>query len=203
MKRCPSCKFIYLDTDEVCDFDGSKLVLVDEKELDGSVEPEPHTLSPPPVRSRGSRKAALAAIVTLGLGVVMFLVYFAAVRRSQSVAQSVQPPVQTATPVQPAPTPTLMPSPSPSVEPSPAAPERRSDSEPPATTRVNVSKTSVSTGTQSGSQTGVLIRLSNGARLEADEVWRTKEGVWYRRNGLVTLLKASQVKGIEKSSRKQ
>jgi hypothetical protein len=43
-----------------------------------------------------------------------------------------------------------------------------------------------------------LIRLNNGARIEADEVWRTKEGVWYRRNGVVTLLKANRVKSIEK-----
>jgi hypothetical protein len=201
MKRCPSCKFIYLDTDEVCDFDGVKLILVDEKELESSIAPETiATLSQPSAR-KGSRTVTLAAIVGLVLGVVMFLVYFSAVRRSQSVAQPVQPVVQLATPAQPAPIPSVMPSPSPSVEPTPAASERRSDSPAPGPNRVNVSKTPVSTSNRSGSQTGSLISLSNGARIEADEVWRTKEGVWYRRNGLVTLLKASQVRSIEKSPR--
>jgi hypothetical protein len=34
-----------------------------------------------------------------------------------------------------------------------------------------------------------VITLSSGGRIEADEVWRTKDGVWYRRNGIVTLVK--------------
>ena len=38
--------------------------------------------------------------------------------------------------------------------------------------------------------------LTSGGKIEADEVWRTKDGVWYRRNGIVTLLKAGQVKAI-------
>ncbi|HEX6728909.1 MAG TPA: hypothetical protein VF074_02810 [Pyrinomonadaceae bacterium] len=204
MKRCPSCKFFYLDTDEVCDFDGAKLVLVDENEVesvvaDGTVA----SLAQLPAPGKTGKRVALAAFVGLGLGVVMFLVYFAAVRRAQSVAQSVQPPVQVTTPSQPAPVPTLTPSPSPTVEPSPLTPERHNDSPASTATRANVSKNPVSTSTRSETQTGVLIRLTNGARIEADEVWRTKEGVWYRRNGLVTLLKASQVKAIEKSARSQ
>ena len=38
--------------------------------------------------------------------------------------------------------------------------------------------------------------LSSGGKIEADEVWSTKDGVWYRRNGMVTLLKRQQVKSI-------
>jgi len=38
--------------------------------------------------------------------------------------------------------------------------------------------------------------LTSGGKIDADEVWRTKDGVWYRRNGMVTLLKRSQVKAI-------
>jgi hypothetical protein len=38
--------------------------------------------------------------------------------------------------------------------------------------------------------------LSSGGKIDADEVWRTKDGVWYRRNGIVTLLKRAQVKAI-------
>ena len=39
-----------------------------------------------------------------------------------------------------------------------------------------------------------VIMLTSGGKIEADEVWRTKDGVWYRRNGIVTLLKRGQVK---------
>jgi hypothetical protein len=38
--------------------------------------------------------------------------------------------------------------------------------------------------------------LTSGGKIDADEVWRTKDGVWYRRNGIVTLLKPGQVKNI-------
>lgn len=203
MKRCPSCNFIYLDTDEVCDLDGTRLVFVDEKELEGAVAADSATpLTARPVSSKASKTVVWAAVVGLGLGVVAFLVYFAAARRSQPVAQIVQPAVQLATPNPPAMSPTVTPSPSPSVEASPVT-ERRSDSQAPGSTRATVSRNPVSTSNQNAPQTGAIVRLNNGARIEADEVWRTKEGVWYRRNGVVTLLKISQVKAIEKSSPSQ
>ena len=41
-----------------------------------------------------------------------------------------------------------------------------------------------------------VILLTSGGKIDADEVWRTKDGVWYRRNGMVTLLKRNQVKAI-------
>ena len=41
-----------------------------------------------------------------------------------------------------------------------------------------------------------VIVLTSGAKIDADEVWRTRDGVWYRRNGMVTLLKRRQVKAI-------
>jgi hypothetical protein len=40
------------------------------------------------------------------------------------------------------------------------------------------------------------ILLTTGSKLSADEVWRTRDGVWYRRDGIVTLLKRGQVKAI-------
>lgn len=206
MKRCPSCKFIYLDGDEVCDFDGTQLVVVDERELESSAPLEAAPLlAPQPFTGKSSRAVALAAIVGLGLAVVMFLVYLAAARRSQPVAQNAPPPIQVATPSQPesSPTSTPSPSPSPSVAASPTATERRTDSTSAGSIRASVSRNPVSTSTQTGSQNRTLIRLSNGARIEADEVWRTKDGVWYRRNGLVTLLKPGNVKAIEKSSPRQ
>ena len=43
----------------------------------------------------------------------------------------------------------------------------------------------------------VTIRLTDGTTIKADEVWETREGIWYRRRGLVTLLKRDQVKALE------
>jgi hypothetical protein len=41
-----------------------------------------------------------------------------------------------------------------------------------------------------------VILLTTGAKIEADEVWRTRDGIWYRRAGMVTLLKRNKVKAI-------
>ena len=49
-------------------------------------------------------------------------------------------------------------------------------------------------GTRQGGKP--VIMLVSGGKIDADEVWRTKDGVWYRRNGIVTLLKRGQVKNI-------
>ena len=49
-------------------------------------------------------------------------------------------------------------------------------------------------GTRQGSKPVIL--LASGGKIEADEAWRTKDGVWYRRNGMVTLLKRGEVKAI-------
>lgn len=49
-------------------------------------------------------------------------------------------------------------------------------------------------GTKLGSKP--LILLTSGGKIDADEVWRTRDGVWYRRAGIVTLLKHNRVKAI-------
>jgi len=67
--------------------------------------------------------------------------------------------------------------------------------------RVALSSNPVSTGGDEKTRRGqVTIRLTNGTTIEADEVWETGEGIWYRRRGVVTLLERDQVKAIEKPS---
>jgi hypothetical protein len=46
----------------------------------------------------------------------------------------------------------------------------------------------------------VIIRLNNGASIKADEAWEKREGVWYRQAGMVTFLKRSRVKSIQRST---
>jgi len=44
----------------------------------------------------------------------------------------------------------------------------------------------------------VVIWLTNGASIKADEAWEKKEGIWYRQAGMVTFLKRSRVRAIQR-----
>jgi len=104
-----------------------------------------------------------------------------------------------ALPSRPSPSPSESPSPeaspSPSAMPSPAAQ--------PESVPVGLSSGMVSTG--GGDKTGhgtITIRLTNGMSIEADDVWQTADGIWYRRRGVATLLERKDVKAIEKPNDK-
>ena len=207
MKRCPQCEFIYPDADAVCDFDQTSLVLVAESEIaaitNTPVRPALAELAATHSKNfakRKTRKALpIAAALGLVLGMVVFGVYFAVHR------QMVPPPVQQSSNVTPQPVAQLpSPSPSPSVTESPL-PEEGTEKASKSTTpssKISTSHTTTSLGPVSTSETGAkntdhkVILLTSGGKVEADEVWRTKDGIWYRRDGLVTLLKKNRVKAI-------
>jgi hypothetical protein len=84
---------------------------------------------------------------------------------------------------------------SPSVAPSSSTTSKTTLNPRPDSARVRVSSNPVSTGNVTKPGRGpVTIRLADGSTLQADEVWRTKAGIWYRRKGIVTLLKPNQVR---------
>lgn len=190
MKRCPQCLFLYPESDERCDFDQTPLEPVDEAEVDKATGPLPG--------SNRMRRGALPLAVAIGLilGLIGFAVFYGLSQRvSDSVATEAAPtpsPVSSVVPVAVLPSPLPSPSPSPSPSPTPSA---KNISTSHARTTVDPVSTS---GPGIGSRDGAkpVIALSSGGKIEADEVWRTKDGVWYRRNGIVTLLKRSQVKKI-------
>lgn len=202
MKRCPKCSFIYLDTDETCDLDQTPLVFVDEAELDPGGKGEitaagnmnSDTASTPVRNRRPLIGVALGALI---VAVALVAVYFGTrSQRHQTENSNNSASVVTQ---QQTPTPSLSPYPSPSVEPSPSPVAKTSPTPRETTDRGVVSTNPVSTGRDDRNRSGpVTIRLTNGARIEADEAWRTKEGIWYRRQGMVTLLKRSQVRAIER-----
>lgn len=188
MKRCPQCLFLYPDTDETCDFDKTTLEVVDE----AAVEAATH-----PVAKR--QISPLPAAIAILAGVLGFSVFYGISLRRTSVAT--QNPAIVAPLASPEPVFTTLPSPSPSVSPSPSpSPSPKPSIAPSAassysrSTRDFVSTGGPGTGTRQGGKP--VIVLTSGGRIDADEVWRTKDGVWYRRNGMVTLLKRSQVKTI-------
>jgi hypothetical protein len=65
-------------------------------------------------------------------------------------------------------------------------------------TRERLRSSPVSAGAPDPRSRSVILRLTNGATISADEVWQKKEGVWYRQAGMVTFLKRSRVRSIER-----
>lgn len=149
---------------------------------------------------------ASTVLFVIALGVALFVIYQR--RTSQpAVASSNQlspaqpftqqlisppPPLISASAVSATPTPSPSPSPSPSPTATPA-PQVKAE---PA--RVALSTGPVATNLEAGNKRGpVIIRLTDGTTIKADEAWETSEGFWYRRSGMVTLLKRDQVKALE------
>jgi len=193
MKRCPQCLFIFPDSDSKCDFDQTPLEHVDDATIDAAARP------------RKRRTLPIAAAIGLILGVFIFAIYYGFSRRPQQASAATETPVAvepvapTPTPATPAPSPEVSPSPSPSPSPSVALSQKPAPPSQPATAHTRATADPVSTsgpgiGTRQGGKP--VIMLTSGGKIEADEVWRTKDGVWYRRNGIVTLLKRGQVKNI-------
>jgi len=186
MKRCPQCLFIFPDSDSKCDFDQTPLEHIDDATIEAAARP--------PKR----RALPIATAIGLMLGVLVFAIYYGLSRQPTSAAT--ESPV-TAEPVAPTPaTPSPASEVSPSPSPSPSiAPSSKSSPSQSATAHTRATSDPVSTsGPGIGNRQGgkPVIMLTSGGKIEADEVWRTKDGVWYRRNGMVTLLKRGQVKTI-------
>lgn len=192
MKRCPQCLFLFPDSDERCDFDQTPLEVVDDAAIEAAT-------NPPKPRKRQLLAIVIAAVGGLILVVIGIAIYFAASRSTEDDAIA---PVSVVTPAVPAVPQVVLPEPSPepTASPSPApSPNQKASNNAVTTSHTRASIDPVSTsgpgiGTRQGGKP--VIMLTSGGKIEADEVWRTKDGVWYRRNGIVTLLKRAQVKTI-------
>ena len=186
MKRCPECLFIYPESDELCDFDKTPLVVVNDAEIDAVTKPRKRSLFP------------IIGVAAVAFAVIICVLYFSFARsRQQNVQASTEIPVTAAPEATPETLPS--PSPSPSASPSPSSSPTPKSSPNVATSHSRTSVDPVSTsGPGMGSRRGgkPVIILASGAKIDADEVWRTRDGFWYRKNGIVTLLKHSQVKSI-------
>lgn len=226
MKRCPQCSFLYLDSDRFCDLDKTPLI-PDDFGTDVSVSEQSELkaakLSHPGavLRRRLNLRTVSAACIACLIISVMLLASYQRMRptlqasqvpptppsqgsqvsRVSEVAQqalndvsaksgaaqedpqfSVQPDLD------------VSPSAKPSSTTAKTAANARSDS-----TRVRVSSNPVSTGNVAKPGRGqVTIRLADSSTLQADEVWRTKAGIWYRRKGIVTFLNPNRVRSISK-----
>jgi hypothetical protein len=187
MKRCPQCLFLYPDSDERCDFDKTALEVVSEAEIDAAT-------------SKTSKRKVVPIVVAVALilSVLAFAIYYALNQYSRDTSAVIPAPnIVAPAPVHPVviqpsllPTVSPSPSPSPSVKPSPtefSSSHSRSSTDPISTSGPGIGKR------QGGKP---VIIMASGVKIEADEVWRTRDGIWYRRNGMVTLLKRGRVKTI-------
>ncbi len=190
MKRCPKCEFLYLDSDQTCDLDGAKLIPV-ANEASHSAGLEDSVTS-----RQGWKTFALLVVPGLVFGLILFFVYKYQARHRQGLISNQESSVelikQSTPEATPSPIETVSPLTAPSPSPSPRALPTRSPSP-----KLELSSKPVTTGGKEANP-GMIIRLHDGGQIVADEAWRTKDGIWYRRNGVVTLLKTSQVKAIEK-----
>ena len=191
MKRCPQCLFLYPESDEKCDFDQTPLEVIDDVEIERATNPLP------PLKPR-RRAVPVAIAIGLLLSAVIFAIYYGLNKRTPTT--SAAPQTSTTTEPSATPSPTPLPSPSPVISPSPSpsrSPKTSSNGTATAHTRASTDPVSTSgpgMGTRQGAKS--VIVLTSGGKIDADEVWRTRDGIWYRRNGMVTLLKRSQVKSI-------
>jgi cytoskeletal protein RodZ len=227
MKRCPQCSFLYLDSDHLCDLDQTPLVADPSADVGAieQLDHEPGKLSPKgSVRQRKLNLKTISAAIVAGLviGLTMLLSY-QRMRLEASQAPQASQAKTSQTQADQASRVTLVAQQASNEistnaalaqqEPdTSASPDHRSQSAAPSSStssrttlntrhdsaRVRVSSNPVSTGNVTKPGRGpVTIRLADGSTLQADEVWRTKAGIWYRRKGIVTLLKPNRVRSTE------
>lgn len=224
MKLCPQCDFIYEDDQSLCDMDGKELVSGPATGIIEQSAAIPVSLPP----GSQSRRFAFAAVAGIALTALLFVGYFAQTHQSRSdiASQSSSQSIPVAMTAQSS-TPDLASAP-PAVPVEPPLPEQPSEQSaeqasspsqnlaPPSSSsssssssslssssaasfgRARLGSSPVSAGGSPGKRAPVIVRLSNGASIKADEAWETKEGIWYRQAGMATFLKRSRVRAIER-----
>ena len=209
MKHCPQCDSSFPDTDQYCEVDGTPLIsdfsyrmaapVFEREPVNASeVTEEVRPLNYRPARESQTWKIfAISAVAVVATATALFFIYqqtqspneVSSDDSSNASATQQSLPIMTA---RPAPFAGVSPSPEASPSPSPSpSPSAQSDAG-----RVVLSSSPVSTGVDEVLKSSVVIRLTSGTNVEADEVWETGEGIWYRHKGVVTLLERNQVASI-------
>jgi hypothetical protein len=209
MKRCPQCYQVYADDERFCEADGQELL------ADPAASPEPTQPIPPtpPVAVAGPTwlpAAMLGVLIGIGIGASVFAAVMLSSGSKENEPQVVReaptevrerPVSMHATAANPAPTA------EPEESPSPEAEEEAEAEASPQVTEENKAVTAelnqgpISTGKKAKageSETGLqtVIEMNDGSTLDVDAAWEDKQGIWYRRSGLVSFVESSRVKAI-------
>ena len=194
MKQCPECNEVFDNQKAFCDMDGAELVrLTDSPRAISQTNP---SAGPTPVWVTG----VIGGLIGIILCVLLYIAFLAPKRetalqdnqnnqntetappKSNQIAVMPAPPRETASPSE-----TESPAEaeaSPTV--SPAAP-------PAATPPPAVNHGPIAT---SGKNERAIIKMKDGSTLEADAAWEDKQGIWYRRSGVVSFLDKNRVEAI-------
>ena len=203
MKRCPECYNVYANTETFCEVDGQRLL------ADPALAVNRADLVPDAPVSKPNGAALATGLIGVLAGVVLCAGAYAAYwflgpaadrdeRERPSFAAQVQESAQT----RPAPARTAeaVPSPSetpteeeaePSPEPSPQPQQVESVS-----ARLNHGPVSTGDQTSASDDSRAIIEMQDGSVVEVDAAWKDKQGVWYRRGGLVSFVDGPRVKSI-------
>ena len=196
MKYCPRCDSTFADTDQFCELDGTPLIY----EPDEFDVVEFQESADAPVKQDWALLIVMA-VVGVAIGIVLMVGYQLINgdpperTPNRSSSNNTVPERRTSYSREPS---SIEEDASPSPEPSPSPTENPSPTVQPGPARVVVSSNPVSTARdQKAGSRKLVIQLTNGTTIEADDVWETAEGIWYRRNGMVSLLPRDRVKGVE------
>jgi hypothetical protein len=203
MKRCPECYHVYNDDEKFCENDGHELL------ADPALAPKPEVVAT--TSSTGSTwwPAALVGVV---IGIVVGAGVFAAgflFSTSEANEHSTTRPatevherslpnraVAASTPVHAA---------EPEPSPSPADQQAATQPSPAVNTEntrasVPLNQGPISTGEKNSGESQAklqtVIEMTDGSTLDVDAAWEDKQGIWYRRSGLVSFVDSSRVKAI-------
>ena len=204
MKRCPQCYELHDNSNRFCERDGHELL------TDPSYAPETVV----PILATGAQRqwlpaAAFGVLIGLIVGAGIFLPISLLSRSAppepQAQRQASELPTKAlpnriATASNTAPTPAAEESPSPDSEAAEATPSPAATTDN-KTVAVQLNQGPISTGQKtkpSESEGGVqtVIEMTDGSTLDVDAAWEDKQGIWYRRSGLVSFVESSRVKAI-------
>ena len=211
MKRCPQCYQPYADSERFCESDGQQLLTdIGVTSPIGKVADTETAVLDSSAQKREMRMMVIIGVmvgmIVTSLGYAGYSLFLAnppaeeaglPVSRVETVAETHQPTRPNRTAV-------IEPSPAPEEEAS-ASPEAEAEAEePPAaeseTVAARLNQGPVSTGEREQKRDErsdkTIIEMDDGTRLEVDAAWQDKQGVWYRRGGLVSFVESKRIKGI-------
>jgi hypothetical protein len=209
MKRCPECYETYDDIDRFCELDGHELLLnptVTTNEEEAVVP----TLGSSPSKEFSWPTAIMGMIAGMVIGTGIYAVYSFTSNQPEPVRQP-RSTLYMSDARGPAEVKRAAPEPSSEAKPQ-ESPSEEAETEPSPepsitvaadsqTAKVRLNQGPVSTGEKSKKtevENGVhtIIQMNDGTVVEVDAAWQDKQGVWYRRGGLVSFVESERVKAI-------
>jgi hypothetical protein len=208
MKRCPECYEAYDAGESFCETDGQRLLA----DPTFSIVPEE---SPLPVQAQPNPDVWLMAVVGIFVGILISAAAYLAIslwsfdsspqgREPTVYASKSQPVSSRALPARVGeeavePTEELAEDPEADANDElPADPAQTLDN-PPVAARLNTGPVSTSERVKDSAEVAdvrTIIQMNDGTTMEVDAAWQEKQGVWYRRGGLVSFVESQRVKMI-------